>query len=903
MTPNEWQRIKKVAGEALDQPDTRSRRDFLTAACAGDEALRIEIEALLAEATDRFDVVADKLTTIKGDDGVIAPGARLGDYELLREIGRGGMGRIYLARRADEAFEKEVAIKVLKRGTDTEEVLRRFRAERRILARLEHPNIARLLDGGTTADGLPYFVMEYVNGIGITKFCSAGNLTIPARVELFLKVCAAVQFAHQNLVVHRDLKPGNILITPDGEPKLLDFGIAKLVTPEAEFVQMTLPEQQRFTPAYASPEQVRGEPVTTVSDVYALGALLYELLSGQPPHRFTGAHPSATELLRVIAETEAPRASAAADPLELRRQLRGDLDNILETALRKEPNRRYPAVTAFSDDLRRYLAQRPVRARPATFGYRASKFIARNRTGLAAAVLVSVAAIAGVTAYVVQTRRTAYHAQREAAHFRDVRKLANLFIFKYHDGIAGLAGSTELRKQLVSDALDYLNHLADEGTDDPGLLREIGSAYKKIGDVQGGGISTTGGGTLSAANLGDTAGAIQNYGKALKIREQLAQLRPNDVEAQVELGEIYASLGDTAVVAGKPAEAADYFRRAIAVFRKLVDRNPTNKRLRGQLRTRYFALATPLAINASNLGDTTGALETMRNGLVIGESLVAEEPANVEYRQSLATGYGDTGRLLFNDGNAAEARDYYSKALAIGESLVREAPASPLFRRELAVQHRNVGTALLDIGNNAGALEHFQQSVAIFEQLAKEDPNDARTRRSSGYGYRDLGEALAANGNAAEAEANFDTALRIFEELAGKDPKNAILVAQLAITQLKMSRFFASADDVTRATSSAERAVTLSEALVSANADDVSGRKTLADSYTQLARCSALAAPAAGEPNKQWQVVRSFFEKSSRIWSELRAAGKLGGREQNKPAEIAAELARCDAVLLAKPHS
>lgn len=424
MTPEEWQRIKQIMGDALDQPDTRSRLEFLSAACDGDRTLQNEIDALLAHASDRLDVAADRLAGVPVDDnGSAAIGQRLGDYELIRELGRGGMGTIYLARRADEEFEKEVAIKILKRGTDTEEVLRRFRAERQILAQLEHPNIARLIDAGTSPDGLPYFVMEYVDGVPITDFCDATKLSVRGRVELFARVCAALHFAHQNLVVHRDLKPGNILITANGEPKLLDFGIAKLLSPGSDFLQTTIQNQQRFTPAYASPEQIRGDPVTTASDVYSLGALLYELLAGGPPHRFATAHPSPTELFRVIVEQEPARASVAIAKGENSKLLEGDLDNILGKALQKEPAHRYTSVTAFADDLRRYLNGHPVRARPATFGYRASKFIVRNKLGVAVAASVLIFLLAAIVATTAQRRRAERLQSRAEAGEESNRRL------------------------------------------------------------------------------------------------------------------------------------------------------------------------------------------------------------------------------------------------------------------------------------------------------------------------------------------------------------------------------------------------------------------------------------------------------------------------------------------------
>jgi WD40 repeat protein/serine/threonine protein kinase len=406
MNPERWQRIKDVVADALEL-SLPARAKFVEQACGEDAELRREVESMVRHSGELIEDFAEDLnsTVSATTDESSRAGERLGAYEIVREIGRGGMGAVYLARRVDGAYDQEVAIKFLKRGTDTDEVLRRFRAERQILARLEHPNIARLLDGGTTLDGLPYFVMEYVPGGRITDFCFAQNLHVTQRIELFLKVCSAVQFAHQNLVVHRDLKPNNILITPEGEPKLLDFGIAKLVAPEAEFAQMTVTEQQRFTPAYASPEQVRGEPVTTVSDVYALGALLYELFSGRAPHRFASKHPSATELFRVVVEAEPQRVSTAAQTPDFHRHLRGDLDMILETALRKDPKRRYSGVTGFSEDLRRYLRGMPVRARRDTVRYRASKFIKRHKLGVAVAALVVALLLAGIVTTTAQRRR------------------------------------------------------------------------------------------------------------------------------------------------------------------------------------------------------------------------------------------------------------------------------------------------------------------------------------------------------------------------------------------------------------------------------------------------------------------------------------------------------------------
>ena len=902
MTPARWQQVKSVVEDAADEQDTRARAAFVERVCAGDPDLQREVESLLAHHSERLDEFAEDLRTSSVKHAESDAGRRVGAYRIVRELGRGGMGAVYLAERADERFRKRVAIKILKRGTDTDEVLRRFEAERQILAQLDHPNIARLLDAGTAEDGLPFFVMEYVDGASITKFCAAQNLSTRARVELFLRVCDAVQFAHRHLVVHRDIKPGNILVTAEGEPKLLDFGIAKLLAPDASTILLTAPQHQRLTPGYASPEQVRGETITTVSDVYSLGALLYELLSNRGPHEFPTDHPSTTDLLRIIVEQEPRRPSSATTAADTRRELRGDLDNILLTALRKEPGRRYSGVTAFADDLRRYLQDRPVRARRATFGYRASKFLARNKVAVAATALVLLATFAGATAYVLQTRRTAFHAQREAAHFRDLRKLANLFIFKYHDGIAALPGSTGLRKELVRDALDYLNNLAGKGTADPELLREIGTAYKRIADVQGGVLSSAKtGGTLSASNLGDTAGALENYRKALSIREQLAQVRPGDKATQFELAEIYINLGQISVVMGRPAEAAAHFAQAIRMLRRIVDKDPHDKLARAELRASYSALAQPLGLQTNNVGDTEGALEALRQGIAIGESLAAEEPENLAFRQGLAVSYGDAARLSLNSGRTADAVDYASKALAIGESLVAKNPQDPLYRRELAIQHRNVGGPLLQTGDAAGALKQFRQAVSIFEQLAKEDPNDARTRRSSAYAYRDLAEALAATGNRADAETNFRRALRIFEELAAKDSKNALLLTQQSITHSKMSSFFADGQDLPGAISSGQRAVEIAASLVAANRKDNGARKMLAESYAQLGRAFALRASsetASVDQQKQdWEQARLWYQKSQDTWSELTQQTRAGSADAEKRAAVVSALARCDAAL------
>ncbi len=467
MTPEQWKHLRELFGMAIERPPAE-RDAYLDETCADDPALREELDSLLASHDDAETFIEAPVfgNTLKDPPQVATDiaGRRIGSYELVREIGRGGMGTVYLAERADKRYQKLVAIKVVRRGMDTEDILRRFSNERQILASLDHPNIARLLDGGTTDDGLPYLVMEYVEGAMVTDYCDLHRLTTNSRLQIFRTICGAVQHAHQNLVIHRDLKPSNILIKADGVPKLLDFGIAKVFNLDiAEpLTERTLTELRVFTPYYASPEQVRGETLTTTSDVYSLGILLYELLTGFHPYRARSMSPN--ELARVICEQEPAKPSTTVanfegrshgdskareaitpesvsnarntQPEKLRRSLAGDLDNIILMALRKEQARRYPSVDQFSEDLRRHLDGLPVVARKDTFKYRTTKFVRRNRLGVAAAAMILLTLIGGILATTWQARAL----RQEKANAENV----NLFLKRlltYSNPLIKVSGS------------------------------------------------------------------------------------------------------------------------------------------------------------------------------------------------------------------------------------------------------------------------------------------------------------------------------------------------------------------------------------------------------------------------------------------------------------------------------
>ena len=430
MDSTRWIKIKELFMTAFDLPDDE-RAAFLNT-CDAD--LRPEVERLLRAEIDAGEfinepaVVSLGLAEEQGLDPYI--GQQIDSYKIVKEIGHGGMGTVYLASRADASFDKQVALKLIKRGMDTNAVLKRFVMERRILAQLQHRFIANLLDGGSTPDGLPYFVMEHVEGLPITKFCDSQELSIDERLELFRKVCSAMSYAHQNLVIHRDIKPSNIMVTSDGVPKLLDFGIAKLLHPDwsLDTNEATATMFRVLTPEYASPEQMRGGSITTTSDVYSLGVVLYELLCGMRPFKLEGR--MAEEAAQIVRTEEPVKPSSAVsgrlrapivgntgenpqpktsdenksttfrNPQSAIRNLKGDLDNIILKALAKEPERRYQSVQELSEDIRRHLAGLPVTATADSLGYRMAKFVKRHRTAVVAAgavLLILLAATAVIT--------------------------------------------------------------------------------------------------------------------------------------------------------------------------------------------------------------------------------------------------------------------------------------------------------------------------------------------------------------------------------------------------------------------------------------------------------------------------------------------------------------------------
>jgi eukaryotic-like serine/threonine-protein kinase len=862
MTPERYLQVKAIFLSALDTaPEVRA--DFLNQQCANDEELFSEVFSLL-ESHQRSDdfIEIPAIQAISPAEIELhhetLPGQSIGSYQVVKELGHGGMGTVYLAVRSDDQYQKRVAIKLVRSGMDSEFVRKRFRHERQILANLDHPNISRLVDGGTTQNGMPWLAMEYIEGIEITEYCDQKQLSINDRLKIFLQVCSAVQFAHQNLVIHRDIKPGNILITADGTPKLLDFGIAKLVSPQnSQSMDQTVTEMRLMTPGYASPEQARGESITTASDVYSLGVVLYELLTGHRPYHVS-AQP-ANEVLRIICEEQPSKPSTSVSktealtnvdgsqstitpemvsraregqPGKLRKRLSGDLDNIVLMAMRKEPQRRYASISQLSEDLRRHLEGLPVFAREDNFKYRAGKFIARHKVGVAATILITLSLLGGMMT-------TLWQARKAERRFNDVRRLANSFMFEVNDAIEKLPGSTPARALLVKRALEYLDSLAQESSNDVTLQRELATAYQKVGKIQG---------DPYYANLGDIDGASQSYRKALTIYQLLVQNNPHDETARAELATCYIHLGDVQGFMHNSNEAMKNYRLALNLREQLIAEHSTRPTLQQELASCYEGMGDVLRKN----GDSPGALEQFRKTLSINEKLVSQEPGNQQLRRALAVMYRKVANGLDETDDKAGGLEAAHKALAIFEALA-SSDASPQNQSEVATTYNQIGDLSWGANKFKDALENYRRSLILLEGLSAADLSDAKLRRSYGLSLANVGDVLAQNGEAQGAITYNEKAMAILESLVANNPNNTDLRSDLAAYRV----YFGDA-------------------------------------------CKILATRKNISRTRQinyWQAAITQYRLGQKIFLSLLEQGALRGKDEQEPNKLYGEIAQCETAL------
>jgi len=762
-----WERLEEIFAAVADLPPGE-RAPALDRLCGDDTALRAEAESLLSYEHGSTGVlsgvVGQAAASVAADQRAV--GRRFGPYHAIRLLGVGGMGAVYLAARADEQFQKQVAIKLIKRGMDSDAVVRRFRNERQILANLDHPYIARLLDGGTTDDGRPYFVMEYIQGKPIDQYCEAAGLGVEQICELFRKMCEAVAYAHRNLVVHRDLKPGNVLVTADGTPKLLDFGIARILTagPEEPMAAqtVTMGAARALTPDYASPEQVRGTAVTTASDVYALGAVLYRLLTGERPHRLEGLTPGQVEA--AICDREPSRPSAVA-PERRRRRLEGDLDNIVLKALRKERDRRYPSADALSDDLRRHLEGLPVTAREDTALYRSGKFLRRHRVAAAAAAMVVLSLAAGAIVATVEARR-ALAAQRVAEErLGQMTELANTSMLDLYDTIERLPGSTDARKQMVGTTLRFFDRLARTSGSDPKVQEVLAAAYMRLGDEQG---------LPAHPNLGDTAGAGATYRKALVLLEKnppppgglLARLK-RESELHYRLGEVEARLGHL-------QEAEQQHRAALDLTERIAAAAPSDD---------ASEQVASESINVSKLREQSkpgDGLPYSGRATAILEDLARRHPEDTTIADQLSVAYGEQGRSYLRTGRLRQSLDRYSQAIAIRERLAAAHPADTQFQRNLMLAYAHAGDVLDDVRDAglrdpARARGYYAKVVHIAEDMAAADPQNMTAQIDLMSALYHQGMIDSGTGNARDSPAALRRALSLAEKLQKQDPENVFV--------------------------------------------------------------------------------------------------------------------------------
>ena len=655
MTAEHWTRVKQIVGDAIEI-DAAGRGAFLGQACGDDAGLRAEVESLLAaeDPTGRF-LEPDR------------PPDRIGAYRIVREIGRGGMGTVYEGARADAQFEQRVAIKIVKRGMDTDAVLRRFYAERQVLARLQHPAIARLFDGGMTSDGRPYFVMEYLDAQPITAYCETQALAAAARVDLFAAVCDAVEYAHAHLVLHRDLKPANIIVDASGAPKLLDFGIAKLLDDTDASGLVTEAGQRAMTPKYASPEQRRGDPLTTASDVFALGLLLKEIVP------------------------EADR--------------RGDLDRIVRKALEEDPARRYQRAGDLAEDLRRFRSNRPVTARPSGAAYRASKYVARHWRALAVVAVAAVIVVVAIVNALVEGRR----ADR---HFREVRQLANSFLFEFHDAIAKLPGATPARELVLTRAEQYLDGLSREASNDVELKRELAESYERIGEAQG---------LYYDANLGKSAEAAKNLEKSIALYRDVVNARPSDVGVLAEQLNAMVNLG-SALNASDPPRRQALFDQVIARVRS--HSSGADPRLQMMLANAL----TGRAEDFTRAKNPAASLEARNEAVAIHTKLTQRNPPHPGSERLLSIGLKRRAALYVSTGDLGRAMPDLDAARALDERRIAADANDSVARIDLAVGESYRAAVLQRTGDYAGALDAVERTLSIRRAMVSADPQNVRVR-------------------------------------------------------------------------------------------------------------------------------------------------------------------------------
>ena len=693
------------------------RASVLESHCHGDPTLMAEVLSLLEAFQSEKEFASRWSAGVQAEENSESRARWVGPYQLDRLLGRGGMGAVYLAQRIDGQFQQQVAIKLIDLPLATDYFRERFRQERQILAGLVHPFIARLLDGGVTEQGDLYLAMEYVDGVSIDRHCKDNQLPMRDRLLLFTRVCSAVHFAHQNLVVHRDLKPDNILVLNDGTPKLLEFGTAKLLAPmhasriTSDLTQLGL---QSFTPNYASPEQVLGEAITTASDTYSLGVLLYLLLAEVPPYLLKEG--TTAEMLRLICSEPPCKPSIVSIAPE---RLDADLDAIVLKAMRKDPQERYNSADEFASDIRAYLDGRPVLARRGTLRYRASKFVRRNRLALGALTLVFASLVAGLAGVLWQFRKATMERRRAESRSEDMRQLSQSLLSEIDEAVKQLPGSTPVRRLLVERVLQRLDHMAKDVAGDRLTQLDLVDAYTHLGNLQGNPYDQ---------NIGDEQGALASLTKAVTLAKALQASSPESPEVLAPLALAERSRSEVLFYAGRAQESIVSMREVTAIFDTLLAHTKPSAAQIAEASSTYGSLADQLGQNGvPSLGDTEAALQAYRKALELSFRALQVDPGYTRSQRAVAVGHLKIGSILVET-QPEQAIDEYQLSLAAWDVLPTTEKADDTTQRMVASINRKLAMALTEARLYGPAFAAFKQARGPFELLATADAKDTRAQ-------------------------------------------------------------------------------------------------------------------------------------------------------------------------------
>jgi non-specific serine/threonine protein kinase/serine/threonine-protein kinase len=769
-----WDRVKQILHAASELPASE-REAYVAHETAGDANLAAEVESLLESLAEAEEFLEEPPLPLCSNSDL--SGRWVGEYRLDRLIAKGGMGAVYQATKQMDGAALPVAVKLIQITAASSYLTRRFRQERQILARLTHENILHLLDGGVSSDGTPYLVTEFLDARNLQDWLREAQPSLAERLRVFSGICAGVGYAHRQLVIHGDIKPSNILITRDGVPKLVDFGIARLLSgPDTGEQQATITMAPALTPWWASPEQLRGEPLSVESDTYELGRILFYLLTGHPPFDFSGLSPA--QILDKLRRESTPLPSVVANDL----RLSGDLDNITLKALEFDRAQRYPSADALGEDIARHLSLRPILARAQTPAYRLEKFVRRNRglVGLSFAALLALALALGLALY--QAGRARANAESSQLRFEQLRSLANTLIFEADDALATLPGATPVRARLVRNALLYLDQLASQETDDPQLKEELAAAFEKIGDIQG---------RPGVMNLGQIAQALDNYRKSEQILEQLrreARAAKQFVAASDNLGRTYSRISAALRAMGDVAGGLAYERKALGIRQALFEGNPNDLDLKRALASSLTTLSGSL----SQMGDYAGVLDTRRQALRMAEEIVSASGAQPTDQRNLALSLARMGSIEMHEGLLRESLEHYRRALEIDSGLAQADPGNVVFQQALGWSHSNYALILGRLDRHLEALSHLQTSRQILERVVRADEHDIRGRTLLEINRSRSAQTLLRLGRPAAALAMAEASLRGREQLAARNPANAgaqgeVAESHMAIAQVRQA--------------------------------------------------------------------------------------------------------------------